>query len=287
MQGLYSIGDFARLTRVSVDTLRFYDKKGLLTPEVIDPKSKYRYYSYSQLVKLDIIKQCRMLDISIDEIVKLFSQANSSAFEVALQKQMNMLQEKITELEHIHETMHLLLQRMKESKNILSLSDCYEREIAQRTIILSKEFGCPLGDHMPDAKAFLELTETLRSQCCVSHYVGGYFYRVAQGQIVNTAMFEVVDETPAALNFELHILPAGKYFCMHYSKEETQSSMEVYLQQLHVRGYDTDNILGVYLIDGAFQPSNRKFEFQCFIKETEPPQTSAGSFPSDDATFTR
>jgi DNA-binding transcriptional MerR regulator len=41
---MISIGDFARLGRVSVRMLRHYDTIGLLRPEHVDPDSGYRYY---------------------------------------------------------------------------------------------------------------------------------------------------------------------------------------------------------------------------------------------------
>ena len=43
--GLYRIGEVSRITGISRDTLHFYDKIGLLTPEYVGPENRYRYYS--------------------------------------------------------------------------------------------------------------------------------------------------------------------------------------------------------------------------------------------------
>ncbi|WP_434369237.1 MerR family DNA-binding transcriptional regulator [Peribacillus frigoritolerans] len=48
MQNKLSIGEMAKLRGVTVDTLRHYDKIGLLKPFHIDPETGYRYYSISQ-----------------------------------------------------------------------------------------------------------------------------------------------------------------------------------------------------------------------------------------------
>jgi DNA-binding transcriptional MerR regulator len=40
---MLKIGDFSRLSRVTVKTLRFYDDMGLLKPVQIDPYTSYRY----------------------------------------------------------------------------------------------------------------------------------------------------------------------------------------------------------------------------------------------------
>ena len=46
---MLKIGDFSKLSRISIRMLRHYDELGLLTPETIDPFTGYRYYSETQL----------------------------------------------------------------------------------------------------------------------------------------------------------------------------------------------------------------------------------------------
>ena len=45
---MLKIGEFSKLSRISIRMLRYYDEMGLLTPETIDPFTGYRYYSESQ-----------------------------------------------------------------------------------------------------------------------------------------------------------------------------------------------------------------------------------------------
>ena len=46
---MLKIGDFSKLSRVSIRMLRHYDEIGLLVPASTDPFTGYRYYSESQL----------------------------------------------------------------------------------------------------------------------------------------------------------------------------------------------------------------------------------------------
>lgn len=46
---MLKIGDFSKLSRVSIRMLRHYDEIGLLKPVWIDPESGYRYYAPEQL----------------------------------------------------------------------------------------------------------------------------------------------------------------------------------------------------------------------------------------------
>lgn len=67
------IGDFSKLSRVSVKTLRFYDEMDLLKPVKVDPFTSYRYYEYDQLLQLYRILALKDLGFSLEEIHRLLS----------------------------------------------------------------------------------------------------------------------------------------------------------------------------------------------------------------------
>lgn len=67
---LYKIGEFAKLTNISVKTLRYYDEINLLKPEEIDLFSGYRYYSDKQKEDLEIILALKEAGFSLEEIKK-------------------------------------------------------------------------------------------------------------------------------------------------------------------------------------------------------------------------
>jgi len=55
---MFRIGDFSRLSQVSIKALRFYDEVGLLKPTLVDGATGYRYYSANLLPRLNrILKQ--------------------------------------------------------------------------------------------------------------------------------------------------------------------------------------------------------------------------------------
>lgn len=65
------IGDFSKLSRVSVKTLRYYDEMGLLKPIEVDAFTGYRLYEYSQLSLLNRILALKELGFSLEEIGRL------------------------------------------------------------------------------------------------------------------------------------------------------------------------------------------------------------------------
>jgi predicted transcriptional regulator YdeE len=65
---MLKIGDFSRLARVSVKTLRHYGRLGLLKPAWIDRFTGYRYYALEQLPQLNRILALKDLGFSLEQI---------------------------------------------------------------------------------------------------------------------------------------------------------------------------------------------------------------------------
>ena len=65
---MIKIGDFARLSQVSVVTLRYYDEMDLLKPVKVDNFTGYRFYSADQLPRLNRILALKDLGFSLDQI---------------------------------------------------------------------------------------------------------------------------------------------------------------------------------------------------------------------------
>jgi DNA-binding transcriptional MerR regulator len=73
------IGDFARLARTTVRTLRHYEDEGLLLPVHVRRQSGYRYYDPAQLVTWQRIVMLRELGMSVPDIRAVVTQAGDGA----------------------------------------------------------------------------------------------------------------------------------------------------------------------------------------------------------------
>jgi DNA-binding transcriptional MerR regulator len=71
---MFKIGDFSRLCRVSVSTLRYYADMGLLPPAQVDEFTGYRYFSLEQLPRLHRILALRDLNLSLEQIAQLLDE---------------------------------------------------------------------------------------------------------------------------------------------------------------------------------------------------------------------
>jgi DNA-binding transcriptional MerR regulator len=68
---MFKIGDFSRLSMVTVKALRFYDEIGLLKPVKVDQFTGYRYYTAEQLPRLNYILALKNPGLSLDGIALL------------------------------------------------------------------------------------------------------------------------------------------------------------------------------------------------------------------------
>jgi len=65
------IGELAKATGVGIETIRYYEKAGLL-PAPVRETNGYRIYSRQHLERLAFIRHCRALDIPLEAVRRLF-----------------------------------------------------------------------------------------------------------------------------------------------------------------------------------------------------------------------
>ncbi len=99
-----NVSEFAKITGVSVRTLRYYDEIGLLKPDIVDGGNGYRYYCESALGRMQEILFYRELDFELSEIAKIISSPDYDKKE-ALRSQKELLILKKQRLERIIESL--------------------------------------------------------------------------------------------------------------------------------------------------------------------------------------
>jgi Cd(II)/Pb(II)-responsive transcriptional regulator len=70
------IGELAKLTDCQVETVRYYEREGLLPPPARSD-GNYRLYTQAHVERLTFIRNCRSLDMTLEEIRSLLSLRDS------------------------------------------------------------------------------------------------------------------------------------------------------------------------------------------------------------------
>lgn len=105
-KNLMQIKEFARLTGIKPENLRFYDQMGLLSPEVRG-ENGYRYYSRHQLNSAYLISDLRELGVGLEEIRQYSLERTPEKMLALFDRQEQRLLEEIDRLHGIRECMRL------------------------------------------------------------------------------------------------------------------------------------------------------------------------------------
>lgn len=117
-----TIGKVAAAAAVNVETIRFYQRRGLL---VEPPKSQggFRYYDDATVARVRFVKRAQALGFSLEEVMGLLALEQSSAcgptHDAAVRK-LHLVEERITDLKRIRSTLKKLVQQCEDGPAAVS-----------------------------------------------------------------------------------------------------------------------------------------------------------------------
>lgn len=110
MQVKLSIGDFSRMTYLTVKALRHYHDIGVLEPIEIDSSSGYRYYAPSQVAVAQTVRRLRDLGMPLDEIRVIVKEPDSVARDKVLVEHLERMERQLRETQQTVASLRALLQ---------------------------------------------------------------------------------------------------------------------------------------------------------------------------------
>ena len=96
----FTVGETARICSIPADTLRYYDKIGLIHPSVMG-ENGYRYYKYEDFLFLNTIKYLKKLGMPLADMKKLFDRRCKEATRQNFFLQLDQINKQIGELQGI------------------------------------------------------------------------------------------------------------------------------------------------------------------------------------------
>jgi DNA-binding transcriptional MerR regulator len=135
---MFSIGEFSRISGISVRTLRFYHEKNLLVPSAVDIQTGYRSYDERNLETARVIVALRAWEFSLEEIAEILSEANDDTdLLVYLERQRDSLARR---LEHVRDVLRRIdetIQQQREAREAIKMATrAYEVEERQLEAVL-------------------------------------------------------------------------------------------------------------------------------------------------------
>jgi len=135
----YQIGDFSKISRLSIKTLRYYHECGLLEPKRIEQDSGYRFYDGESLERAKIINSLKELDFSLKDIKEILDHCREDRELLShMVEKLSDISRKITDFQEMQRKIEAFIQQttqveeveMKESNNEIIIKTVPEKLIA-------------------------------------------------------------------------------------------------------------------------------------------------------------
>lgn len=220
MENCLTIGQMAKLNRISEQTLRLYEKKGLLQPVSRDDLTVYRFYDIRQSAVLDMIRYMKALGMNLKEIKIQLKEKDMCYMHEILKQRQNQIDKDILELK---------CQRRAVQRTIESF-ERYKCAPPDGTIVLEyigKRFlycidsGINVYDH--DLGTYEKMLRDLKNELEINRLPQTYFYNAGtilrkdnllQKKFYSSEVFVFVERqfVPAEL---ITVLEPGMYLCIY------------------------------------------------------------------------
>lgn len=105
MEGYYTSGEFAKRANISIRTIRYYDKEGLLKPARMT-EAGYRLYTASDFARLQKILSLKYLGFSLEEIRSITAGDEDGGYvEQSLRLQMDLVRKRMEHLKQVEQSL--------------------------------------------------------------------------------------------------------------------------------------------------------------------------------------
>ncbi len=120
---MFPIGEFSKITGLTVKALRFYHEQGLLATSAIDDLTGYRYYDAGKIEVARVIRQLRELDFSLPEIAEIVVNCcDESDLVDHLQRQKKNLAAKAEHFRQIESRLDQFIREQPEARSIMKIA---------------------------------------------------------------------------------------------------------------------------------------------------------------------
>lgn len=101
MKQYYTIGEISKIYQIGTDSLRYYEKLGILSPR--RGANGYRIYGLDDLWKLNVIRDLRRLDFPMEKIRNYMQNRSIESTRTLLEEELGLIEEHMKALEKLKE----------------------------------------------------------------------------------------------------------------------------------------------------------------------------------------
>jgi DNA-binding transcriptional MerR regulator len=234
-----AIGDFSRMTHLSVAALRHYHEVGLLDPAAIDPGSGYRFYAPEQVQIAQVIRRFRDLGMPLDEIRDVLHAPDATARNRVIVAHMQRMESQLAATQSVVASLRALLERSP-----VSVAVCHRLVTGTRAVAIRGQVSFPgldtwLGAAQREIDAVLAAAAVPPAGPRAALY-SAEFFQLEAGDV--TAYVPVSDDLDTSGRTQLLDIPAAELaVAVHYGSlddlDQTYGALGTYVAE-HEIGVD-------------------------------------------------
>ena len=220
MKNYFSIGEAAKAAHTTNETLRHYDRIGLVKPSKKDEWTNYRYYTEQDIVRLNTVRALQLMDLSLQEIKTVLEYDDLEKIIDFLAQAEKKADEKMAALQYSKSKIQLAkadyeskLQRQQK------FNSSFVKDYPERVILLSDTLEVPTLDNLWNylSHFYDKVTPALKEQFSFEDLAGIY---TENGL---TRLFAVCMDY---VNIDgIKVLPKGKYLCANCTEENREQTL--------------------------------------------------------------
>lgn len=251
-----SIGKVSKMKKVSIKSLRYYDKIGVFCPCYINHATNYRYYSENQLSMLDVITTCIELGIPLKSLNKYVEKGNFNVDRL-LDDCKQMADMKIRA---IYNSLDLLKNFSKSTPSSFSTVP-----LKSRTILTA-----PLNDYDNISQKILRLLMLAQLIGVEAAYPSGIIHTYSKKDGLKHCLFITVTDCKSCVDKRIITIPSGKYHCIKTEAYTTSDPAIIFasdIEKFSSSKQDNFLIIETDLIQSQDTPSEYHYELQLLVDE--------------------
>jgi effector-binding domain-containing protein len=223
---MFKIGDFARINKVTIKTLRHYDSLGLLRPDKIDCFTGYRSYTADQIPRLNRILALKEIGFTLEEIIGILdSSLSADELEALLEIKRLELVEHIKNEQSKLERLKFLI-KLCEQEDFVMKYDVVIKKVEPIKIASVRDIIPSYGEQ---GHLWEELAEYINKHdvkiippCMVIYYEEGY----SEGSVDAEVIEPIIGDMPETDRIKVKTLPAVEEMaCLVHTGPYTALSM--------------------------------------------------------------
>lgn len=244
-QNYFTAGELAKLFNISKQTLLYYDKIHLLSPDYISDNG-YRHYSIKQYLDLEIIVNLRNLNIGIADIKEFLDKRGKPEFEQVIAKKRTECQEIIKDNERVLRALDNVTDNLAMFDHIIldqPLLSSHKARLIRITTLSESDNG---------KKRIMKFTnhtqKTFHNHWALEKHVGwsieqeDFFVKPETSQ--SKTFFSYIYNSPQHKRSATLELPEGLYleyffkgtYCQNCSRISTELQKFIHINQFHILG---------------------------------------------------